>query len=326
MSQRIWALCLCLLLLISVPPARAIIVITDTPDPTHNALFTVTQIYTNQTAYMGSIYANSGSQYEGNWQSDGATAIAPNWFITSSHVNGTVGDTILFNDGTVHTTVKSVDVGNQMTIWEVSTPFAKFAPIVVNDAGSNSQAGQITSSFGFGLVPDLNNPVIGPHGVQGYQHGGAPATMSWGVSSVGNYFVDPSGNTFLGGRFLPTLGDGHMSDTFAPLDSGGGTFTNTNGQWGLAAVNFGSTFQYQGSASTTPSGAFNGALWDGTGFSGEPDQGDGPQIWVSSNIDSTVFANILAATSVPEPASLCLFAGGFAALALARSRAKRRRA
>lgn len=325
MSQRTWAFCLSFLLLASVGPARAIIVITDAKGP-DGAPFTVTQIYTNQAAYTGSSYADSGSQYEGNWRSAGGTAIAPNWFITSTHVQGNPGDDFVFNDGSVHTVVKSVDVGNQMTIWEVSTPFSRYAPIVVNSATSNAQANQITSAFGFGLVPDLSSPVKGPDGIQGYQWGGSPSTMSWGLSRVFGYANDlPSSDTFIYGKFLPADGTGQVSSTFATLDSGGGTFVNTGTQWGLAGVNFGSTFQYTGNAGTTPSGTFNGAVWDGTGFVDDPAQGNGPQLWVSSNIDAAVYANILANT-VPEPASLGLLASGLGVLILARLRSARRRA
>jgi hypothetical protein len=315
-----WALLLVAMAVAS--PARAIIVITDSSNPP--APYTVTQITTTDPAYTTGPYAGSGSQYEGNWQNGAGTTIAPNWFLTSTHLGGTVGTTVFNFQGTAYTTIASVDVGNGMTAWEVSGTFSTYAPIYANSAATNSVAGASTSDFGFGVKADLTSPVTGPDGIQGYLWGGAPSGLTWGAGSVNTYATDTSGLTYIAGGFLPSYGTGHMSYTFATGDSGGGTFVKVNGTWELAGVNFGVDGPYQGSSSTNPSGAFNGALWDQKGFTnpGVPFP-NGPQAWYSTNISQSVYSNII--TAVPEPASLALLVAGFGLAAAVRPRLRRPR-
>lgn len=337
MRCRTWAYSLALLVMVG-PPARAIIVIADNPDKSAGAPpYLVSQTFTTDPAYTNGPYANSGSQYEGQWITTGfvgGTAIAPNWFITSSHVGGAAGNVFIQN-GTVYTaTGTHFDVGNQMTIWQVNGTFSSYAPIFANSGTSNPVTGAVTSSFGYGDAPDLSAPVTGPNGLQGYQWAGSTNNLSWGPSSVLGYVSD-SGNTYVAGAFRPDLGApvpgmGNVSSTFAAQDSGGGLFVRINGIWSLAAVHFGVDGPYVGGANTTPKGSdgpFNASLWDQQGFTIGGQTASGPQQWYSSNITPAVLATIQSSiASVPEPAAFTLLAGGAVLAAVGRRRLFRRRA
>lgn len=337
-SIRATSLGLFLLLLPAARPARAIIVITDTPNGT--VPFTVTQIFTTDPAYTTSAFNNSGSQYEGRWEVGGGTVVGPNTFLTATHLLGTVGDGFIFNNST-YTTTSSTDVGNGMTLWTVNGTFPTFAPVFGNDDPATnptapSVKGDQTSHFGFGLAPNLGAPVTGPDGVQGYQWAGNPGALSWGPSSVFGYAHDPTGGDFLGtdylyGAFHPALGTGHASITFATDDSGGGVFAFINGQWRLVGVNLGIN-QSTYFPNPNGTGGVNAAMWDQNGFfdaAGNPITDDGlglppgfnPQIWFADAITPTVAAAI---ASVPEPAALGLLATGAGLAGLARLRRRPR--
>jgi hypothetical protein len=353
MNQKTWALGLSLLLLATAGPARAIVVVTSTPGP-DNAPFTVTQIYTTDAAYTGSNFNNSGSQYEGVFTNGlngtAATAVGPNWVLTATHLvagdpNQGIGDTFIFNN-TSYTTVRSVDVGNGMTLLEVNRAFSTFAPIFGNNdpslqAGARSVQGATSSDFGTGVVAGIRNgamgtpsfattAVMGPGGgIQGYEWGGRQGGLSWGASSVLGYATDPSNNVYLVGGFNPAAGTNYtgplgavsMASTVATDDSGGGLFAFVNGQWQLVGVNFGVDGPYTAQAGSSPSGTYDAALFNTNGFSG----GNGIlpfQFSYASAITPAVAA--LIGATVPEPASLSLLAAGIGVVGLAHRRKKRR--
>src|SRR5450432_3510206 len=82
-----------LFVLFSVARIQAIIFY-STGDPSYNS-----------SAPTGAL-ANSGWQWEGNWQGYCGTPIAPQFFISAAHVGGTVGQPFVFN-GVSYTTVAS---------------------------------------------------------------------------------------------------------------------------------------------------------------------------------------------------------------------------
>ena len=330
MKSRTWAFCLALLLVAVARPAQAIIVIMDNPDHSQGAPpYLVSQIFTTDPAYTGSSYANSGSQYEGLFAAatafGGGTAIAPNWFITIQHLNAGPTSTFTYGGTTYGLTGNSFNVGNGMTIYQVNGTFGSFAPIFPN--GTNALNGAVTSAFGYGDAPDLNAPVNGPHGLQGYQWAGSTNNLSWGPGSVLGYVSDQSGNTYVAGAFRPDLGAGNVSSTFAAQDSGGGVFVRVNGTWQLAAVNFAVDGPYYPTSNPGAGGQFNASLWDQFGFYDSSGNAyTGPQQWYASNITNAVYNTILAdIRSVPEPAALALLASGAALIAADRLRRRRAR-
>lgn len=330
MKSRIRAFCLALLLVALGRPALAIIVITDNTDHSQGAPpYLVSQIFTTDTAYTGGSYANSGSQFEGQFAAataiGGGTAIAPNWFLTIQHLTPGPSSTFTYGGTSYALTGNSFDVGNGMTIYQVNGTFSSYATILPND--TNALKNAVTSAFGYGDLPDLTTTVNGPHGLQGYQWGGSTNKLSWGPGSVLGYVPDPSGNTYITGAFRPDLGVGNASSSLAGQDSGGGVFVKVNGTWQLAAVNYGVNGPYYPSSDPAAGGQFNAALWDQSGFFDSGGNAySGPQQWYSSNITTAVFNTIQADIhSVPGPAALPLLAGGAALLAAGR-RWRRRRA
>src|ERR1700732_1306271 len=89
----------------------------------------------NTTAPTGA-FANSGWQFEGQFDGFLGTVIAPNQFITAKHIGGTVGDIFTFNGTNYTTTAVFPDPSSDLQIWQVSGTFPIQAPLYAGSPGS----------------------------------------------------------------------------------------------------------------------------------------------------------------------------------------------
>lgn len=293
-------------------PAKAILIIGDL-DSSGNPLGGQ-----NTSAPTGAL-ADSGFQFEGLWQGLTATAIAPNYFITATHLGGNIGSTFTYEGNTYATTAKFTDPNSSdLTIWQVNGTFANFAPIYTG----NDEAGQTLVTYGRG----------GPQGsstANGVQLGGwtwtGPSTaLSWGTNTVvsAGSLPDAGPTQYLVYQFNEKLGPNTGALTAG--DSGGGVFIQKNGLWQLAGVNSLADGTYNTVSADDPnlahSPSFSGSLYNATGLYLTGDTipisaTHFPSAIMSESYSSRVSTElnwIIQVTGVPEPSSFLLFAGGLA--------------
>lgn len=272
----------------------------------------------NTSAPTGSLQ-DSGWQFEGVWQNNFlGTAIAPNYFITASHLGGNVGDKFNFG-GTQYTTtdVFNDPANSDLRIWKVSGTFSTYAPIYA----SSDEVGKSLVVMGMG---GPRGPAITVDGAQkGWSFTGQDGQQSWGtnvVTAAGPVVGIPTGQ-YVTYQFNSALGPNTAS--LSPGDSGGGVFIQKNGVWQLAAVNFGVDGPYNTHSSSDPNykagDAFGGAIFDARGLYFDGDTSviaptTGP-ITAGTSYSTRVSAaapwiTSLIGASVPEPGSIVLLAGG----------------
>jgi hypothetical protein len=92
--------------------------------------------------------ANSGWQFEGQFDGLLGTVIAPNYFITAKHIGGVLGDKFTFNGTNYTTTAVFPDPSNDLQIWRVSGTFPIQAPLYAGSPGS--EANLFLTVFGRG--------------------------------------------------------------------------------------------------------------------------------------------------------------------------------
>ena len=141
----------------------------------------------NLTAPTGSL-TDSGWQYQGDWGSFSGIPIAPNYFITATHVGGTVGQSFVF-DGTSYTTIAShPDPNSDLTIWQVSGTFSTYAPLYTG----SSEVGQSAMIFGRG-VPASSDIVVGANlKGWGWVISSYDGLHSWGSNIISGTTTDPT--------------------------------------------------------------------------------------------------------------------------------------
>ena len=81
-------------------------------------------------------FANSGWQFEGQFDGFLGTVIAPNYFITAKHIGGSVGDTFTFSGTNYMTTAVFPDPSSDLQIWRVAGSFPSHAAIYSSVAGT----------------------------------------------------------------------------------------------------------------------------------------------------------------------------------------------
>lgn len=300
--------------------ALAIIIITNAPDA-NGAPYTVYQ----STPPTAGPFANSGAQYEGTFAvpfgTFVGTAIAPDYFLTSSHVAPAVG-AIFHYQGAGYSVLSDQDVGNGMTVVKVSGTFGSYAPLYGGSQAST--VGQDVSLFGLGENVNVNAPLSGPDGkIQGYQAGSLPGMLTWGASQIASQGAQ-NGTNFLYGFFSPVAPYSNIGQSafLLPGDSGGGEFINVNGRWELVGVNYGSTYNV---TKTSTGAQYSAALFDLNGYTpsgGAAVTTNFPSEFADSSVPAS-YGAIVAITGVPEPGALTLLGGGLG-LALAFGRSKRR--
>jgi hypothetical protein len=284
------------------PYARAVLLYSSASDPGPDR---------NLSAPTGDL-ANSGWQFQGVFDDTGAlgTPIAPNYFITASHVGGAVGDTFSLNSATYTTDAKFSDPSADLTIWHVSTPFPSYAPLYT----STSEAGQPFIVFGLG--GDRGASVSVASTLKGWQWGTPDGQQSWGTNTIADVVTDPTYGPLLQYPFDPTTVN---SCELSGGDSGGGLFIDNAGSWQLAGINLGvdSPFKYDPSDPTS----FDASLFDTSGLYEEETDGsfapapDAP----ANSYDTPISQNLAFIDSVvPEPTPLSLLPFAAAAALLKR--------
>lgn len=261
-------------------------------------------------------YANSGWQYEGQWSAYLGTPIAPNYFITAKHVNGSVGGTFTYN-GQPYTTVASfASPDSDLRIWQVSGTFPSYAPLYT----ASGEVGQTMTVFGRGT--QRGSPVVVGGETKGWYWGPSDGVQSWGSNKVTSIQANLTYGSLLHFDF-DTTGDWYES-ALSVGDSGGGVFLKDGGTWKLAGINLGVDGPF--SLTGVNGSGFNAAIYDlgGLYYGGDdnwtlvPDEVDpiptgSDATRISSNltwIQSVI--GPLPMTTVPEPATamLLLIAAG----------------
>jgi Dockerin type I domain len=268
--------CLILIIIIRVTilPLRAVILY-GTGDPTANT-----------TAPTGA-YANSGWQFEGQFDGFLGTVIAPNYFITAKHIGGVVGDKFTFNGTNYTTTAVFPDPSSDLQIWRVSGTLPIQAPLYAGSPGS--EVSLFLTVFGRGTQRG-NSVFVGSDAhLGGWLWGTSDAVQRWGTNIVGSITSDPTYGALLRVPFNNNGGsnEGHLSVG----DSGGAVFVydRTTNRWELAGINL----AVDGAFSTSSNGtnAFNAAMFDTTGLF--VDGGSGT--WVAAQNPSGFYATEIAA-------------------------------
>lgn len=309
-----WA---CLIVGCIAAPAHAVIFY-DTGDPSHNT-----------TAPTGPL-ANSGWQYEGQFDGFLGTPISSNYFITAAHIGGAIGDTFSFDSGTYQTTAVFSDPNSDLRIWQVdhAFPAGSWAPLYTG----SSETGKSMVVIGRGT--ERGDPVLlnssDSSTQRGWFWGNDTRVQRWGSTAVSGINTDST----TGHQFVTFTFNGPGSVTLSSGDSGGGVFVlDTDNVWKLAGINFGVDGPYK-FQDTDPS-SFNAAIYDMRGLWEETN--DMPVTFTyidpATNPDpvpadsyatriSSELAWIDSTTGVPEPGAITLL--GMAAVWACRGRGRAR--
>ena len=230
------------LVAVAIAPARAVIL-----------YGTATR---NTTAPTGAL-ANSGWQYQGQWNGFLGTPIAPHYFIAARHVGGTVGDKFLLA-GNAYTTVAVTSSPNtDVNIWQVTETFPIFAPLY----DTSDETGQPMVVFGRGT--QRGGAVVDSRKVRGWQWGAFDQVQSWGTNVV-SAVVD--GGASLGSllEFNFDSSGGVNEGCLSAGDSSGGVFIQVGGVWKLAGLNYGVDGPWSYYGGSDP--GFSASIFDARGL------------------------------------------------------------
>jgi hypothetical protein len=293
------------------------------------AIVLVDKEFRNKSAPTGSL-ANSGWQWQGLWGAFTGTPIARNYFVTASHVGGSVGQSLTLNGKSYQTIAMFDDPGSDLRIWKTSRSFSSFAPIYTG----SSEIGKTAVLFGRGSQRGANVTI---HGVtHGWFWGPQDQRLSWGENKIKS-IVD--GGSGIGKALAFTFdrkGD-HVSNegTTSAGDSSGAMFVNASGKWQLAGINYSVDGPYSitGGAQNFMASLFdqggtilNGQLInDGTndiGAHAYATRISSNQSWIKSVLAgrTAISASLARSSVVPEPATATAGLIAAAAMILRRKR------
>lgn len=298
---------LTLAMLVSFSPgvARAVIIIGNTDSMGK-------PLGGQNTSAPGGPLARSGWQYEGLWGGDfTATAIAPNYIVTSAHV-GAVGSSFVYQGTTYTATDKFLDPNApDLAIYKINGTLSSYAPIY---SGSGEQ-GSSMITFGRSGPPGTSTTTDGVS-LNGWLWQSGTTTLSWGTNVVS--LAGPIGGAqYLVWKFDRTLGPN--TGALAAGDSGGGVFVQVGGVWYLAGVNYAADGAYNTHPGSAPGTRFFASLYDSRGlyFDGDTTPISGADPVPSQSYAtrlSTEIGFIYSVTGVSEPVSIVLMAAGLVGL------------
>jgi hypothetical protein len=262
----------------------------------------------NTSAPTGAL-AGSGWQYEGQFGAFLGTAIAPHYFITASHIGGSVGEPFTYNGQSYATTALFDDPASDLRIWKVDGTLGTYAPL---DTTGPAAGQQIVLN---GRGTQRGDAIVTSTGqTAGWHWGTADGAQSWGVSTVaGTIDRGPGVGTLLRATFDGT------NATVSSGDSGGGVFLNDNGAWRLAGVTYAVESQGMVDGQDITGAALVGQSLYASGIAAN-------QAWIQSvigNVPSAVSNPVPIVPTVPEPASVGLAAIGLVTAAGLRRRRRR---
>ena len=202
--------------------------------------------------------ADSGYQYEGQFEAFTGTPIAPNFFITASHIGGGVGQGFLFDGGEYSTIAEYDDPNSDLRIWQISGTFSTYAPLYTK----KNEKGKAISVFGRGT--DRGAAVAIKKKLRGWKWGATDSSLSWGTNKISGTenFGPDIGNVlefaFKGSKSKP------YEAALSEGDSGGGVFIKVGKTWELAGVNYSADGPF--SFDTNPANKFSASLVNESGL------------------------------------------------------------
>ncbi len=202
-------------------------------------------------------YGNSGWQYEGQWSCYLGTPIAPNYFVTAKHVGGSVGGVFTYNSQTYTTTASYDSPSSDLRIWQVSTPFATYAPLYT----LSNEVGKTMTVYGRGTARGDDVTVNGQ--LKGWTWGAFDHVESWGSNKVDTVANGGSGVGQMLAFGFDASGD-YYEGSLSVGDSGGGVFIKDGSTWKLAGINYGTDgyYSYTGQNGT----GFSASIFDQGGL------------------------------------------------------------
>jgi hypothetical protein len=194
--------------------------------------------------------------------------IAPNFFITATHVAGKIGDVFTFH-GTEYRMIAQFDHPDaDITLWKVDGTFPEYAQLYT----LNDEVGKTLVVFGRGTERGAEVRLNGVK--KGWEWGKTDGILRWGENVVTG-ISDAEGKPATASTRFQLLRadfDSNAGPNEAHLsggDSGGGVFLqDQDGVWKLAGINHAANYQY---SMTELGEAFNAALFDESGYyEGDP--------------------------------------------------------
>jgi len=252
MSRNNRALLVFVPLLLSASSVNAVLFY-STGDPNYNT-----------SVPTGSL-TNSGWQYQGIWGDFLGTPIAPKYFITASHVGGSVGDLFILNGTSYTTTALFDDPNSDLRIWRVCGTLASYAPLYTNSNEVNK--GLVVIGRGTPRAePVTTTNFLSTVKTNGWMWGNYDGAVRWGENVVAGVL---NGDGVFGsgvGDLLQATFDAtgvanecHLSGG----DSGGAVFIQEGSVWKLAGINY----AVEGPYNTGSSGpGFEAAIFDARGL------------------------------------------------------------
>jgi hypothetical protein len=242
-AARLLAYSLPLLFGAALPQTHAVILFRS-GDPAEN------------TTAPGRSLTDSGWQYQGQFGSFLGTPIAPQFFLTATHIGGAVGSAITFQGVNYTVTRKFADPKSDLSIWQVTGTFPFFAPLYTK----SEEIGHQLVAIGRGT--QRGSAIFVEGNLRGWNWGNADGVQRWGENVVSGIVFFGVDNDALAATFdadeLPN--ESHLSSG----DSGGALFLNDGAVWKLAGIHYDVDPPFYLDAAGN--GAFIAALFDARGF------------------------------------------------------------
>ncbi|HEV8379868.1 MAG TPA: hypothetical protein VGP99_13540, partial [Tepidisphaeraceae bacterium] len=218
------------------------------------------------------------------------TPIAPNYFITASHIGGDSTVPFVFR-GSTYTIDPSYGTGggfsipgSDLHIWKVNETFPAFAPLYGTSA-TPSETNKHLVVLGRGTQRGTEVTVGGQ--LKGWEWGTADFMQSWGentVSAIVNGNADQG--DFVGFDFNAGVAN---EGTLSGFDSGGGLFVQQGTEWQLAGINYGVDGPFSLTGDESDPG-FNAAIFDKRGLY-ELGQGGWQLVNGGSEVPATAYSS-----------------------------------